>query len=178
MKIVMLTGSPRKKGTSALLADRFMEGARENGHQVFRFDTAFKKVSGCRACDYCRGHNGECVRKDDMDALYEPLLAADLVVFVTPLYYFDMSGQLKNTVDRFYAIDRRLSEAPKEAMLLATCHSEKDWAMDALKLHYQNILRHLGWSDRGMLLVQGVGERADIEATDAPEKALKLGRTI
>ena len=47
MYIVMITGSPHKNGTSALLADEFIKGAEESGHSVFRFNTAFECVHPC-----------------------------------------------------------------------------------------------------------------------------------
>lgn len=178
MKIVMLTGSPHKDGTSALLADKFAEGACEKGNHVVRFDTAFMKVGPCLGCGHCRNHNGACVRQDDMDDILPPLLDAHLAVFVTPLYYWDMTAQLKAVVDRFFAADRALAKTPKGAILLATCNSRQPWAMDALTEHYKAILRHLGWHDRGMLLAQGVGVRADIEATDFPQKAYELGGSL
>lgn len=178
MKIVMLTGSPHKAGTSALLADKFAEGAHEREHHIIRFDTAFKKIGACRGCEYCLDHNGACIQKDDMDEILPPLLEAHLVAFVTPLYYFDMTAQLKTVVDRFFAVDRALANPPKAAVLLAVCNSHRDWAMDALKEHYKAILRHLGWHDRGMLLAQGMGVRADIENSDFPQKAKELGRSL
>ena len=58
MNIVILSGSPHKKGTSALLADAFTDGARQAGHTVTRFDCAFLQVGGCRGCDYCGAHDG------------------------------------------------------------------------------------------------------------------------
>lgn len=64
MKVTVITGSPHKKGTSALLADKFIEGAKESGHEVLRFDAAFEEVKPCLACDYCASHDGECIRKD------------------------------------------------------------------------------------------------------------------
>lgn len=178
MKIVMLTGSPHKSGTSMLLADMFEEGVRENGHQVTRFDAAFMKVTGCRGCDYCTGHNGDCVLKDDMHAVYAPLLASELVVLVTPLYYWDMTAQLKSVVDRFYSIDRALTTPPKGTMLLATCHSSEPWAFDALKAHYKAIQRHLSWQDRGTLFAQGMGVRVDMENSEYPQKAKALGLSL
>lgn len=178
MNILILTGSPHKNGTSSLLADKFMEGAQENGHYVLRFDAAFKKVGGCQGCDYCRIHGCECVQKDDMQALYAPLLAADLVVFVTPLYYYGMTAQLKSVIDRFYAVDRSLRQPPKGAMLIATCNNQRDWAMQALEQHYLTILKHLGWQDRGILLAQGMGVRADIENSEFPQKAKELGLSL
>ena len=53
MKITVITGSPHKNGTSALLADRFIKGAKEAGHNVFRFDSAFEQVKPCLGCDHC-----------------------------------------------------------------------------------------------------------------------------
>jgi len=53
MKIVVLTGSPHKDGTSAFMAENFMKGTVEAGHEVFRFDTAFKKIHPCIGCDNC-----------------------------------------------------------------------------------------------------------------------------
>ena len=58
MKIVVLTGSPHRQGTSDLLADEFIAGATSKGHTIVRFDTAFEKVGSCRACSYCDKHNG------------------------------------------------------------------------------------------------------------------------
>ena len=51
MKIVVVTGSPHKQGTSALLADKFIEGAQAAGHEVFRFNAAFEDIHPCQGCD-------------------------------------------------------------------------------------------------------------------------------
>ena len=68
MKITVITGSPHKDGTSALLAERFIDGAKTAGHEVFRFNAAFEKVSPCIGCDRC-GMNGPCIYKDSMTQL-------------------------------------------------------------------------------------------------------------
>lgn len=60
MKIVVLTGSPRRNGNSAYLAEQFIKGAQEKGHEIYRFDCAFKQVEPCRACNRC-GMDGPCV---------------------------------------------------------------------------------------------------------------------
>ena len=67
MKILVITGSPHKKGTSALLADNFIAGALEAGHEVFRFDTIFQVTQPCLACYYCRKNNHKCIQEDDAD---------------------------------------------------------------------------------------------------------------
>ena len=174
MKILVLTGSPHRKGTSALLADEFIRGAEQAGHEVRRFDTAFKQVGGCLACDKCRG-TGSCVQRDDFAALCPSLLEADLVAFVTPFYYFGMSAQLKRTVDRFYSVNDKLMEQRKQTVLLATCGDTDPRATDALEAHYDAVCRYLGWRDAGRVLAHGVDVRKEIEASDFPARAFALG---
>ena len=103
MKIVMITGSPHRHGTSALLADAFIQGAQEAGHTVFRFDAAFQELHPCRACERCHNTDKGCIYKDGMEELNPHLLEADLVAFASPIYYYDWSAQLKLAIDRFYA---------------------------------------------------------------------------
>jgi multimeric flavodoxin WrbA len=177
MKITVITSSPRKKGTSALLADEFMRGAREAGHNVFRFDGAFEKVSPCRACDHCR-KTGLCAQKDSMEKLNPHVLEADVLVFVTPLYYYGMSAQLKTVIDRFYANDSRLNGSGKRAVLLATSAGSEDWAMQALVSHYETILKYEQWANAGMILAVGCSERSDIEHSAFPNQAYLMGKEI
>ena len=108
MKIVVLTGSPRKNGNSAYLAEQFIKGAEEKGHEVFRFDCAFKQVEPCRACNRC-GMDGPCIHNDDFQELSPHLIDADMVVFATPMYYFGVSAQMKRVIDRFYAINGQIN---------------------------------------------------------------------
>ena len=119
MKIVVLTGSPRKNGNSAYLAEQFIKGAEEQGHEVFRFDCAFRHVEPCRACNRC-GMDGPCIIDDDFLQLRPKLVEADMVVFATPMYYFGISAQMKRVIDRFYAINCQIKGAPKKAAFLMT----------------------------------------------------------
>ena len=92
MKIVVLTGSPRLNGNTNHMASQFIKGAEEAGHNVVRFDAAFKNVHPCIACNRC-GMNGECVFKDDFEFVKANIVDADAVVFATPMYYFGISAQ-------------------------------------------------------------------------------------
>ena len=87
MKILVITGSPRKNGNSNTLAEHFIKGAQEAGHEVVRFDAAFKEVHPCIGCNRC-GMNGPCVFKDDFEFVRKHIVDADLVAFATPMYYF------------------------------------------------------------------------------------------
>ena len=89
MRIVVIESSPHKKGSSNLLAERFMEGARAAGHETAVFDAGHARIAPCLGCGAC-GMGGPCVQKDDMGKLREEIAKADMMVFVTPLYYFGM----------------------------------------------------------------------------------------
>lgn len=177
MRITVITGSPHKDGTSALLADKFIEGAKTNGHDIFRFNAAFEDIHPCLGCDRC-GMNGPCIHQDAIDKKLMPkLLDADLVAFVTPLYYYGMSAQIKMAIDRFYARNSRLHEN-KKAVLMATAYNSSDWTFNALTEHYKTLVRYMGWEDKGMVLAVGCGGRSDIERSDFPNQAFKLGLNL
>lgn len=178
MKILVITGSPHKKGTSALLADEFIKGAEEKGHNVFRFDSAFEELHPCVACESCKTGDKKCIYKDGMEKLNPKLFEADMVVFVTPLYYFGFSSQIKMVIDRFHANNYKIINTNKKAMLLATSAAANDWTMEGLVTNYKNIIRFLGWENSGMLLATGCPVREVIEKTDFPQKAYELGKNL
>ncbi len=174
MNIVMLTGSPHRYGTSSLLADEFTRGALDAGHHVSRFDPAFEDIKPCLGCGQCRT-NGACVRLDAMGELIPSLIAADGIVFVTPVYYFGMPAQLKAVVDRFYFPESRMMGGKRTA-LLATAYNPSQDVMDALTVQYHKIQSYMGWIDAGMVLACGCGVREDIEKSGYPQQAYALGR--
>ncbi|WP_165068653.1 flavodoxin family protein [Desulfovibrio sp. ZJ200] len=178
MKIIVLTGSPHRQGTSALLADEFIAGATPRGHTIVRFDTAFEKVGPCRACYYCDRHNGECVQKDAMQKILPEILSADMIVLVTPLYYFGMTAQLKTVLDRLMPQREALRRRPVKSAMLVTCGSDTDWNMDAIMAHYKVLLRYLPWEDQGVVLARNVFARKDIEGTAYPRAAKALGESL
>ncbi|HIU25069.1 MAG TPA: flavodoxin family protein [Candidatus Copromorpha excrementigallinarum] len=178
MKITVLTGSPHKKGTTALLTEKFIEGAEKNGHEIKKIDTAFLEVKPCLACDYCIAHEGRCVQKDDMDKVREGVMKADMVVLSTPVYYFGMSAQIKAAIDRFYAFNDDLLKMKKKSVLISACGDEEEWVPEAIEKHYETICRYLNWTPEGVLVARGVYTREDIEKTDYPAQAQKLGEKV
>ena len=178
MKITVITSSPRKNGTTALLADEFIRGAVEAGHDVFRFDAAFEKIAPCTACERCGLGKAKCVQNDSMEKLNPKLLTAECIVFVTPLYYFGMSAQLKTVIDRFYGNNSNLAGGGRKTILMAAAYDTDKKSMKALADHYKTIIEYLNWEDKGILLATGCGERSDIEKTNFPEQAYKIGRNL
>lgn len=178
MKIIVLTGSPHRQGTSSLLADEFIAGATSKGHAIVRFDTAFEEVGPCRACYYCDTHDGECVQQDAMRKILPEVLSADMIVLVTPLYYFNMTAQLKTVLDRFMPQREALRKHPMKSAMLVTCGSNTDWNMDGIMAHYKVLQQYLPWEDQGVVLARNVFARKDIEGTDYPPAAKALGERL
>ena len=175
MKITVITGSPHQQGTSSYLADQFIQGAEECGHEVFRFDAAFKRVHPCLGCDRC-GVSGNCAQQDDMTELLPRLLDADMVLLATPLYFFGLSAQLKTVVDRFYPLKDILKERSRKAALFVTAHGSDERNMDSVVAQYQTLVKYLRWEDAGMILACGVGARSEIEASDYGDRAYQMGK--
>ncbi|MCC9295626.1 flavodoxin family protein [Clostridium sp. WLY-B-L2] len=175
MKVLVLTGSPHLQGTTSFLADEFCDGAKEAGHEIVRFDTARLDIHPCIACSHCLKNDGKCVYDDDMSQVYPHLLTAHIVVLVTPLYYFNMSAQLKRTIDRFFSVDSVLLKMSKKLYLIAAGGVKDNWAMDTLKVNFHSLCHYLHWQEGGMLLVLGSSSRKDVENSKYQKMARNLG---
>lgn len=177
MKILVIESSPHKNGSSNLLADNFIRGARENGHTVSTFDAARADLHPCLGCEVC-GMSGPCCQKDDMAGLKEQILGSDMVVFVMPLYYFGMSAQLKTVIDRFYSFNGQLSAKGLKTALIVAAWDSRGWAMKDISSHYQTLCKYLNFKDEGMILGFGCGTVSMTERSDYPQKAYKLGKSM
>ncbi len=178
MKIVVINSSPHseEQSTSRYLSAKFIQGAKDIGHEVFVFDAANEKTNPCKGCDQC-GMDGACVFDDAIETKLMPqMLHADLIVLVTPLYYFGMSAQLKTVVDRFYSRTTRLGG--KKSLLIATAWNTADWTMEALKIHYETLVRYMSWQDVGQILAVGCGSRQMVESSEFGDTAYRIGASL
>ncbi len=178
MKIVLINSSPHSEtqSTSRYLSQKFVEGAKSKGHEIFIFDAANEKTNPCKGCDHC-GMDGDCIFNDAIQTKLMPqMLAADLLVLVTPLYYFGMSAQLKIIVDRFYSRTTKLSG--KKSIIMATAWNSADWTMEALQNHYETLVRYMNWQDVGQIWATGCGYRSAVENSEFGEAAYKIGASL
>lgn len=176
MKIVMLTGSPHKEGTTDLLATEYFRETIDRGYEIVRFDIAHLDINPCIGCDYCRRNDGECIFNDDMKMISDELEEADVIVFVTPLYYFGMTAQLKTAIDRFYATNVALRSTPKKAYLIAAGADEDDWVMTGLKAHFTALCRYMKWEEMDSVLCLGLSDREDALRSDYLEQVRNLAQ--
>lgn len=104
-RVLILEGSPRINGNSAILANQVAAGAKDEGAEVQIIYLHDMNIQPCSACESCQGAKElDCVIDDGMKALYPKVRAADAIVFASPIYFFTMSAQTKLFIDRCYAL--------------------------------------------------------------------------
>lgn len=179
-KIVILNGSPRRKGNTSALVKAFTEGAESAGHTVTEFFLDSMDIHGCKGC--FGGHSGRdcpCVQRDGMDAIYPAVRECGVIVLASPLYYWNMSGQLRTAVDRLFALEERDGNRLRGngracALLMAAEGSDFE---DALR-YYEHLTEHLRWRNLGHVLAGGNGEIGDIAGKPELSAAYALGKSI
>jgi multimeric flavodoxin WrbA len=175
--IVVLTGSPRKKSSSARLAVAFIEGDEAGGHSVTLFRVAGMKIGGCLGCDHCIKEKGVCVQKDDMQQISSALRSADILVLASPVYFWGITSQLKQAIDRMYALLQRRTKI-KQAVLLMSCGDDSDSVANPSIAMFREICSYMKWKEAGIIIAPGLNTADEIEGRPELEQANKLGREI
>ena len=151
MNILVLNGSPHPQGDTAKMVSVFRQAAVHARHVVTVMDVCRMNIRGCLACEYCHGKGqGRCVQKDDMQQIVDMLPETDMLVLASPVYYHNISGQLKCVIDRFYA--PLYPAAPERLKKVAMFLSSGDPEMyDGARFSYEgDFLGYLGLEDRGV----------------------------
>lgn len=178
--IVVLNGSPRKNGNTSALVREFKKGAENAGNTVTEFFLNSMDIHGCRGC--FGGHSSRecpCVQKDDMDKIYPAVRDGDVIMLASPLYYWNMSGQIRTAVDRLFALEEGdgnllRGHGRASALLMA---AEGNGFEDVV-LYYDHLMEHLKWKNLGHVLAGGNGDVGDIEGKAELQKAYELGASI
>ena len=106
MNVIAINGSPRKKGNSAAMLEAAVKGAVENGASVERIDLFDLNYKGCVSCFGCKllgGPSfGKCAQRDELTPVLDKILAADVVLLATPLYFGEVPGAVRNLFERIW----------------------------------------------------------------------------
>lgn len=176
-KVVVLSTSLRTNSNSELLAKSFVEGAKDSGNVVKYISLKNKDIRFCIGCLACQTI-GHCVIKDDVADIMNSVLNADVIVWATPIYYYEMSGQMKTLIDRLnpiYSKDYKF----RDVYLLTTAAEEGDEV-------FEKVITGLnGWIDcfektsiKGTVLCGGVSDSGAISGNDKLKEAYDLGSHV
>lgn len=173
-KVIVISTSLRVGSNSDMLADKFTEGALHAGHDVEKISLAGKNISFCRGCLACQ-KLGRCVIDDDANDIMQKVLNADVVVWATPIYYYEMSGQMKVMIDRMnamYPLDYKF----RDVYLLTTAAENEP---EVPKRAESGLT---GWTDcypkcrlAGTLFCGGVDAPHAIEGNEKLQTAYEMG---
>ena len=177
MKIIAVISTSLRPGSNSnALAERFAEGAKAAGNEVEFISLRGKEIKFCIGCLSCQ-KTGACVFKDDVPAIMDIVMNADVVCWATPIYYYEMSGQMKTFIDRMNAMypkDYRF----RDIYLLTTATEDEDNTPKRAESGVQ------GWIDcfekarlKGHLFCGGVTLPRDITNNDKLEEAYELGKS-
>jgi multimeric flavodoxin WrbA len=182
-KVLVLLGSPRKKGNSAILADRISKGAKAAGAKVETVFLHGLKIAPCNSCYTCQKENSKgCAIKDAMQDLYPKLLAADAWVIASPVYWFTMSAQMKIFMDRCFALVAYGQDAfAGKRIAIAMSYGDADpfgsGCVNALRT-FQDAFHYTGAKIAGMVYGSAFGA-GEIRANESLMKAAgELGKKL
>ena len=178
-KILVITGSPRKKGNSFAMTEAFVNAAQAMGHSVKRFDAAMMKLGGCHACETCYKTGKACSFDDDFNIIAPEILEADAIVFSMPVYWYSIPSQIKAVIDRIYSLvvgGKDISR--KECALIACCEENDLTVLDGVRIPMERTAALNKWKMVGEVLVPGVLNIGDINNTDGCARAAALAEKI
>ncbi len=175
-QVLILSSSPRKRGNSNALCDQFVKGAIEANHQVDKVLLADKTINYCRGCNSCM-RTGRCAQKDDMAQILDSMIAADVIVMATPVYFYTMCAQMKTVIDRTVA--RYTEIANKEFYFIATAAAGNKAALERTIEGFRGFTSCLpGAKEKGVVYGTGAWEAGDILTSRAMKQAYEMGRGL
>jgi len=184
--VLAIGGSPRKDGNTSLLLAKFLEGSSAEGGRVSRIDLVDYTIAPCRECLACFS-DGNCILGDDMQQIYPRLLASDIIVFASPIFFYGVTGWAKAMIDRSQALWARkyvLKVSPSATetgkrwgyfISVGGTRGQKvfEGAILTVKYFYDT----LDATYAGELLFRGIDAKGDIEKEPgALDSAYELGR--
>ena len=167
MKIVAVLGSPRPRGNSNSLAQKFLDAARLLGADTKVYLLNQMDFQGCQACRTCKTKSETCILEDDLAQVLADLKQADLLVLASPVYFGDISGQLKCFFDRTYSyfnpdFSSRVPPGKKAVMVLVQANPDEAEFADIFP-RYQRWLKLYGFDPVYLLRSVGVRDPGDID---------------
>jgi multimeric flavodoxin WrbA len=172
MKVVAVLGSPRENSNSSTIANRFCTTAGKFGAEVKSFVLNNLEYRGCQGCMACKKELDRCALEDDLTEVLDAIRETDVLVLASPVYYWDVSGQLKCFLDRTFSylvpdfitkpVKSRLSPGKKLVMILTQNNPDESLFTDVFK-KFDYFFKSYGFSDTHLIRACGVGAPGEVE---------------
>ena len=175
-RILLLSSSPRRHGNSDRLCDEFLRGAREAGHDAEKISLRDCRIGYCTGCGVCYDTR-TCPQRDDAAQIVGKMIAADVIVLATPVYFYTLSAQMKTLIDRCCA--RYLEMKGKEFYFILTAAEESVPMMERTVECFRGLLDCLeDPREKGVVYGVGAWRAGDIEGMPAMDEAYAMGRGV
>ena len=175
-RVLIISSTPRVNGNSYILAKSFAKGAEDSGNEVEIINLRENKIDYCIGCYSCRKF-GKCFQNDGMNTINEKLLEADVIVFASPIYMYDVCGQLKTFIDRILPIYKQLKS--KEFYYIASCaENDKEAIEPSIKTIYGLLDNLENPVLKGVIYGIDLHKTGEAEESLAKEEAYLLGKNI
>jgi multimeric flavodoxin WrbA len=176
-KILVLSSSARRNGNSSTLSDEFIRGAHEAGHKAEKIFLRDKKINGCLGCFACQKNGGECIQNDDMSEIYSKMLAADVIVFVSSVYFYSFNAQMKTVLDRTIALHGTFHD--KTAYLIAAGQAPEEKYMTTMIDGFRKYIACFpNVVEGGIVFGYGVSDVGDVKGKPAMLQAYEMGKNV
>ena len=182
-KITVLLGSPRRNGNSDTLAASFSKGAAESGFKASSIRITGLKIGGCIDCRRCWTNRAQhCFLNDDMKDVYAEIDKSDVITFVTPLYFYSWSTQIKPAWDRllpYFHPKAKVSLKGKRTILIATAGDNDPSCFEGLKKSFELACDFAKWEIADILLAPGLHEADAAKSSEEwLKRAFEMGKNL
>ena len=173
--ILVLSASFRKGGNSDTLCDEFIKGALESGNTVEKIYLNDYKINFCRGCGVCNTTH-KCVQKDDMEKILDKMVKADVIVMATPVYFYNMNGQMKTLIDRTVPRYEEIKNKDFYFILAAADNSRQNMqrVLESFRGFTEDCLE--GTKEKGVIYGIGAWQIGDIKSSPALKEAYEMGK--
>ena len=172
MKIVCLLGSPRVNGNSAAIAKAFCNATEKYGAEVNTFVLNDLEYRGCQGCMACKTKLDRCVLEDGLTEVLDAVRDTDVLVLASPVYFWDISGQLKTFIDRTFSylvpdfitnpVKSRLAPGKKLVFILAQNNPDRS-SFSNIFPKFDYFFKAYGFVESHLIRAFGVGEPGEVE---------------
>lgn len=172
---VILSG--RNEGSTNMLCDEFINGAKEAGNYVEKILINDKNINYCLGCRVCRENKGICIHKDDMQEILDKIINSDVIVFASPVYFYSFNAQMKTVMDRSYAKTNIIKD--KEVYIITTGAAPTKEYMSIIVESFEKYIECFE-NIKLKEIIYGCGaiERTSLKEKEVIKEAYDMGKSI